>query len=91
MRATWRFRKRKVESMALSFPNSSRSYDATRRAVRFWGVTEDALKRIQPSMAFDQNGALRAFDVHRPLISATAAIVYARGHKGSYDLVSSDF
>jgi uncharacterized protein DUF1488 len=23
--------------MALAFPNSSRSYDATRRAVRFWG------------------------------------------------------
>jgi hypothetical protein len=87
--------------MALSFPNDSRSYDTTRRAVRFWGydsameasffVTEDALKRIQPSMALDQKGALRAFDVHRPLIYATAAIVYARGHKGSYDLVSSDF
>jgi hypothetical protein len=39
--------------MSLSFPNQSRSYDATRRAVRFWGhdsameasffVTEDAL------------------------------------------------
>ena len=61
--------------MALSFPNSSRSYDTTRRAVRFWGydsametsffVTEDALKRFQPSMAFDQNGALRVFDVNR--------------------------
>jgi hypothetical protein len=23
--------------MAISFPNRSRSYDATRRAVRFWG------------------------------------------------------
>ena len=39
--------------MALSFPNKSRAFDATRRAVRFWGydsamevaffVTEDAL------------------------------------------------
>ena len=87
--------------MTLSFPNSSRSYDATRRAVRFWGydnameasffVTEDALKRVQPGMAFDQNGALPAFDVNRPLIYAAAAKVYARGHKGSYDLVSSDF
>jgi hypothetical protein len=87
--------------MALSFPNGSRSYDATRRAVRFWGydsameasffVTQDALSRVQPSMAFDQNGALRAFDVNRPLIYATAAKVYARGHKGSYDIVSSDF
>ena len=87
--------------MTLSFPNSSRSYDATRRAVRFWGydsameasffVTQDALSRVQPSMAFDQNGALRAFDVNRPLIYATAAKVYARGRKGSYDIVSSDF
>jgi len=87
--------------MALSYPNDSRSYDATRRAVRFWGydsameasffVTQDALSRVQPSMAFDQNGALRAFDVNRPLIYATAAKVYARGRKGSYDIVSSDF
>ena len=87
--------------MALSFPNGSRSYDATRRAVRFWGydsameasffITDDALRRVQPSMVFDQNGALRAFDVNRPLIYATAAKVYARGHKGSYDIVSSDF
>jgi hypothetical protein len=87
--------------MALSFPNSSRSYDATRRAVRFWGynnvmetsffVTEEALKRVEPSMALDQIGVLRAFDLNRPLIYVTAAKVYARGHKGSYDLVPSDF
>jgi len=87
--------------MALSFPNSSRSYDATRRAVRFWGydsameasffITDDALRRVQPSMAFDPNGVLRAFDVNRPLIYATAAKVYARGRKGSYDIMSSDF
>ena len=87
--------------MALSFPNGSRRYDVTRRAVRFWGydsvmeasffVTEDALRRIQPTMAFDQSGALRVFDVNRPLIYATAAKVYARGHRGSYDLVSTDF
>ena len=41
--------------MALSFPNQSRSFDATRCAVRFWGhdsameasffVTDDALRR----------------------------------------------
>jgi hypothetical protein len=66
MRATWWLRNGKGEPMALSFPNNSRSYDTTRRAVRFWGydsametsffVTEHALKRVQPSMAFDQNG-----------------------------------
>jgi hypothetical protein len=87
--------------MALNFPNQSRSYDATRRAVRFWGhdsameasfyVTEDALKRVQPSMRFDEAGLLDAFDANRNLIYAAAAKVYARGHKGSYDLVSGDF
>ena len=50
-------------SMALSFRNKSRAFDATRRAVRFWGydsamevaffVTEDALKRVQPDMQPD--------------------------------------
>ena len=54
-------------------------------------VSEDALRQIQPNMAFDQEGALRVFDVNRSLIYAAAAKVYARGHKGSYDLVSSDF
>ena len=87
--------------MALSFPNKSRAFDATRRAVRFWGydsameaaffVTEDALRQLQPDMRFDEVGLLRAFDANRDLICATAAKVYARGHKGSYDLVSSDF
>jgi hypothetical protein len=94
-------RNRKVKSMALSFPNDSRSYDTTRRAVRFWGydsameasffVTEEALKRIQPNMTSDQEGALQVFDINRPLIYATAVKVYARGHRGSYDLVGSDF
>ncbi len=87
--------------MPLIFPNQSRSYDATRRAVRFWGhdsamevsffVTEDALKRIQPGMRFDEAGLLGAFDANRDLIYATAIKVYARGRRGSYDLVSSDF
>lgn len=87
--------------MALSFPNSSRSYDVTRRAVRFWGndsametsfyITADALNRIQPGSAVDQPMTLQAFDNNRPLIYAAAAKVYARGHRGSYDLVSADF
>ncbi len=87
--------------MALNFPNWSRSYDATRRAVRFWGydsameasffVSEEALKRVQPDMPFDEAGLLRAFDANRDLICAAAAKVYARGRRGSYDLITSDF
>ncbi|MGB6535120.1 MAG: DUF1488 domain-containing protein [Xanthobacteraceae bacterium] len=85
----------------MSFPNRSRSYDTTRRAVRFWGhdsameasffVGEEALRRIQPDMGLDEVGLLRAFDLNRALICATAAKVYSRGHKGSYDLLRVDF
>ena len=100
MRGTWRLR-HGTTIMALRFPNQSRSYDGTWRAVRFWGhdsameasffVNEDALKRIQPNIWLDEAGLLRAFDLNRELIYATAVKVYRRGHKGSYDLIPSDF
>ena len=87
--------------MAISFPNQSRSYDATRHAVRFWGydsameasffIDEQALKHIQADMQFNELGLLRAFDLNRDKILATAAKVYARGSRGSYDLTSADF
>jgi hypothetical protein len=87
--------------MALNFPNRSRFYDVTRRAVRFWGhdsameasffVSEDALKRVQPDMQFDEEGLLGAFDSNRERIQAVAIEVYGRGRKGSYDLVDADF
>jgi hypothetical protein len=100
MRTTWRLRSG-TQAMALNFPNGSRFYDATRRAVRFWGhdsameasffVSEDALRRVQPDLQPDEAGLLGAFDANRELIYAAAAKVYARGHKGSYDLVGEDF
>jgi hypothetical protein len=87
--------------MTLSFPNQSRFYDATRRAVRFWGhdsameasffVDADALKRITPDMRSDEDGLLNAFDSNRKLIYAAAAKVYERRRKGSYDLIATDF
>lgn len=90
-----------TRAAALSFPNPSRSYDATRRAIRFWGyhsamevsfsVAEDALSRIQPDIQLDEVGFLRAFDSNRALICATAVEVYERGRKGTYDLVATDF
>ena len=52
--------------MALRFPNNSRSYDATRRAIRFWGydsameasffVDVEALKRISLTCASTRAG-----------------------------------
>ena len=54
-------------------------------------VSEDALKRIQPDMRFDEAGLLGAFDSNRDLIYAAAARVYGRGRRGSYDLLPADF
>ena len=85
----------------IDFPNHSRSYDPTRRAVRFWGhdsdieasffINEDALTRIQPDTRPDELGFLNAFDSNRDLICAAAAKVYVRGSRGSYDLVADNF
>jgi len=86
--------------MAINFPNTSRSYDATRHAVRFWGydhsmessffVMVDAFKQMQPNLQSDAGELLRAFDDNRDRIYATAARVYARGRRGSYDIYPAD-
>ena len=86
--------------MTINFPNRSRSYDATRRAVRFWGydrsmessffVTADALRQIQPNINTDAVDLLRAFDINRERIYAIAAKVYGRGRRGTYDLNAND-
>jgi hypothetical protein len=87
--------------MPLKFPNPSRSYDATRRAVRFWGhdnaletsffVREDALTGIQPHIRIDETGLLTAFDLNRKLIHRAAIEAYKREKKGSYELTRADF
>ena len=85
----------------IDFPNHSRSYDSTRRAVRFWGydsaieasffINEDALTRIQPGVRLDESGCLDAFDANREKICSAAARVYVRGSRGSYDLGAANF
>jgi hypothetical protein len=87
--------------MALRFPNPSRSYDRTLRAVRFWGhdgaleaaffVKEEALKRIEPGVLSEEMALLSAFDLHRREIYSAAARVYGRGRRGAYELMPSDF
>jgi hypothetical protein len=89
-----------ARTMALTFPNHSRSYDTTRRAVRFWGydsamewsffVTEEALKRVHPTLVQDEAGMLGAFDANRDRICAAATRLYLRGRKGSYELGAAD-
>jgi hypothetical protein len=54
-------------------------------------IEGEALRRIQPDIRLNEAGLLSAFDLNRDLIYATAAKVYQRGRKGSYDLVSADF
>jgi hypothetical protein len=86
--------------MTINCPNRSRSYDATRRAARFWGydrsmeasfcMTAEALTRLQPNLQSDAVDLLRAFDANRDRIYAIAARVYRRGRRGSYDLVAAD-
>jgi hypothetical protein len=86
--------------MTINFPNRSRSYDATRRMVRFWGhdrsmesaffLMADALQKLQPNLQFEEGDVLRAFDSNRDRIYAIAAKVYARGHRGSYDINVAD-
>jgi hypothetical protein len=85
----------------IDFPNHSRSYDATRRVVRFWGhdsaieaaffISQDALTRIQPDVRLDEPGLLNAFDANRERICAAAARVYVRGGPGWYDLGPTNF
>ena len=85
----------------LNFPNPSRIFDPTRRAVRFWGhdramewsffVTESALKRLQPNVERSEASLLLAFDTHRAAIHAVAITTYKRERKGSYELVAADF
>jgi len=88
-------------TMSLIFPNLSRSFDATRDAVRFWGydsaiecsffVTRGALQRIEPSSSPHELHLLAAFDANRELICRAATRVYSRGRQGSYELDASHF
>ncbi len=86
--------------MTINFPNLSRSYDAKRGVVRFWGydrsmesaffLSVDALQKLQPDLQLEEDDVLRAFDSNRERIYAIAAKVYARGHRGSYDVTAAD-
>jgi hypothetical protein len=93
--------RRECSAMPLGFPNQSRFYDGAVHAIRFSGydgaleapffIGERALKQIQPDMPFNESGLLKAFDLNRDRIYATAAKVYERGRKGSYDVLPEDF
>ncbi|MEW6149188.1 MAG: hypothetical protein ACOY3N_07190 [Bradyrhizobium sp.] len=48
------------------------------------------MKRLQPGACHEAD-FLNAFDRNRGVICATAAKVYVRGSRGSYDLVANQF
>ena len=85
----------------LSFPNQSRVFEPSRRAVRFWGyvsamewsffVTEEALRQLQPSMGHDEANILRTFDDNRDAIQIAAMKAFKRERKGFYELGAIDF
>lgn len=87
--------------MMLNFPNLSRSYDAKRRAVCFWGydsaleitffIEVEALRKLQQDCGDLEEGHLRSFDAAREQILAAARKVYARTHPGPYLLAAGDF
>ncbi|MBV8962235.1 MAG: DUF1488 domain-containing protein [Hyphomicrobiales bacterium] len=87
--------------MSLNFPNTSRSFLPSRRAVQFWGhddaleisffVTEDALRRIEPKTQGDEDGMLKAFDSNRAAIYKLAARAYSHSRAGSYELTAKSF
>ncbi|QCK85664.1 DUF1488 domain-containing protein [Phreatobacter aquaticus] len=87
--------------MTLAFPNASRSYEAERRAIRFWGhesqfeftfyVDADALHRLDPRGLDDEASLLRTFDANRPRIEKAAGVAHARGKQSFYRLTASEF
>lgn len=88
--------------MAIHFPNPSRSFDATRNAVHFWGhdqsmetsfyISAEALQRLTPGPARDESALLASFDRNCTRIHEAAAKIYGSGKKGgSYDLHPSHF
>ena len=87
--------------MTLNFPNGSRSYDARRGVIRFWGydsaleisffVEVSALHKLGPRARIVEAEYLEAFDAARDRIYETARKVYSRGRKGAYLLAAADF
>lgn len=86
--------------MTLNFLNPSRSYDATRNVVCFWGhesqfevafqIDADALNRISSDVRKDEASLLRAFDGNRGQIEKIAGRAFSRKRQGFYRLSLSD-
>jgi hypothetical protein len=87
--------------MALIFPNVSRSYDETRKCVRFWGydgtfeitflVDVDALSKLQKVTSLTDGAVLSTFDLWRGRIMMVASSAYRGNRQSLYRLAAADF
>ncbi|MFL9866596.1 DUF1488 domain-containing protein [Paraburkholderia fungorum] len=78
----------------LQFPNPSRSYDAARHCVCFWGyddsreitfMVDDAmLRNLQPDVGSDERSVLVAFDELRDKVLEIAKKQYVGGSQNRY-------
>jgi hypothetical protein len=94
---------RKAKAMVLAFPNTSRSFDQSRNAIRFIGhdglfevpfLIDAAALDVSPTVSADASSTevslLRAFDAMRDRIHAAAIRVHTRGHNAVYVLSAAD-
>jgi len=82
--------------VALEFPNPSRSYDAARHCVCFWGydnsreitfLADDAMLRsLQPDAGSDERSILGTFDKFRETLLEIARKRYVSGPQNRYSL-----
>ena len=90
--------------MTLHFPNPSRSFDATRNRIRFWGydsaievsffVEEEALLKLDPTLrGAVEDAFLKTFDDALEQIREVAETVYRRNRNRSHtlSLAAADF
>ncbi|WGS48524.1 DUF1488 domain-containing protein [Paraburkholderia sp. D15] len=81
-------------AVGLSFPNPSRTYDASRRCVCFWGydnareiaflVDGQMLMKLNPGTRGEETELLAAFDRSRDQIREMARTLYKGGQQIRY-------
>lgn len=86
--------------MALTFPNSSRSYDADGKRIRFVGydgmfqisfsITVDAISKKTFDLDEAESQYLTAFDAARKFIQDVARKAYSRTRKSTYAFTAAD-
>lgn len=89
--------------MTLEFPNKCRSFESTKKSIRFWGydsivevtffIELNAIKKLFPNTDLDEKPLLQAFDRAVVHIHEVATRIYGRNrsHSFVYVLTENDF